>query len=98
MVVVNLLRKIRQVGRVAEPAPRRPAALSCPKAAALRGSLQVRHVDAGYSRAEEVAEARRNGQQHAVLERARREQCAPQLECVERVAAGRDRLGVRAGV
>jgi len=47
LVVVNLLRKIRQVGRVAEPAPRRPAALSCPKAAELRGSLQVRHVDAG---------------------------------------------------
>jgi Ni,Fe-hydrogenase III small subunit len=47
MVVFNLLRKIRQVGRVAEPAPPGPAGLSCAKAAALRGSVQLRHVDAG---------------------------------------------------
>ncbi len=47
MAVFKLLRKIRQTGRVAEPAPPRPAGLSCPKAAALAGSVQVRHVDAG---------------------------------------------------
>jgi Ni,Fe-hydrogenase III small subunit len=42
-----LLRKILRTGRVAEPAPTRPAALSCPQAARLRGSVQLRHVDAG---------------------------------------------------
>jgi Ni,Fe-hydrogenase III small subunit len=42
----KLLRKIGRVGRVAEAAPTRPA-LSCPQAARLRGSVQVRHVDAG---------------------------------------------------
>jgi Ni,Fe-hydrogenase III small subunit len=45
--VIGLLRKIRRTGRVAEPAPPRPAGPSCPKAAALRGSVQLRHVDAG---------------------------------------------------
>ena len=43
----KLLRKISQTGRVAEPAPARPAAFSCPQAARLRGSVQLRHVDAG---------------------------------------------------
>ena len=38
-----LLRKIRETGRVAEPAPRR----SGEGDAVLRGSVQVRHVDAG---------------------------------------------------
>jgi Ni,Fe-hydrogenase III small subunit len=47
MATFNLFRKIRRTGRVAEPAPPRPAGLSCPKAAALHGSVQVRHVDAG---------------------------------------------------
>ena len=42
-----LVRKIAKTGRVAEPAPRRPPGLACPAAAALRGSVQVRHVDAG---------------------------------------------------
>jgi Ni,Fe-hydrogenase III small subunit len=41
-----LIRKIRRTGRVAEPAGPPPAP-SCPKAAALRGSVQLRHVDAG---------------------------------------------------
>src|SRR5882762_6866907 len=43
----ELLRKIAATGRVAEPAEPPPAALSCPKAAVLRGSVQLRHVDAG---------------------------------------------------
>jgi Ni,Fe-hydrogenase III small subunit len=47
MAAFNLFRKIRRTGRVAEPAPPRPAGPSCPKAAALRGSVQLRHVDAG---------------------------------------------------
>jgi len=48
MSVFKLWRKIRQTGRTAEPAPPSPGVLSsCPKAAALRGSVQVRHVDAG---------------------------------------------------
>jgi Ni,Fe-hydrogenase III small subunit len=47
MAVFNLWRKIREAGRTAEPAPPRPSGLSCPKAAALHGSVQVRHVDAG---------------------------------------------------
>jgi Ni,Fe-hydrogenase III small subunit len=47
MAVFALWRKIFRVGRVAEGAGPRPAGLSCPKAAALHGSVQVRHVDAG---------------------------------------------------
>jgi Ni,Fe-hydrogenase III small subunit len=47
MAVFELWRKIRRTGRVAEPAPPRPAGLSCPKAAVLAGSVQLRHVDAG---------------------------------------------------
>lgn len=47
MAVLKLWRKIRRTGRVAEPAPPPPAGLSCPKAAALHGSVQLRHVDAG---------------------------------------------------
>src|SRR4030095_12749750 len=47
MAVFNLWRKIRQIGRVAEPASPRPDRLSCPKSAALGGSVQLRHVDAG---------------------------------------------------
>ncbi|HKS48577.1 MAG TPA: NADH-quinone oxidoreductase subunit B family protein [Amycolatopsis sp.] len=43
--MVGLWRKIRRVGRVAEPAPDRPDAE--PTASALGGSVQVRHVDAG---------------------------------------------------
>ena len=45
---LRLLRLIRRAGRIAEPAPPRPEAdpsLSIP--AALRGSVQVRHVDTG---------------------------------------------------
>src|SRR4029453_3836162 len=33
--------------RIAEPAGPSPRGLSCPKAAQLRGSVQLRHVDAG---------------------------------------------------
>jgi Ni,Fe-hydrogenase III small subunit len=44
--VLRLWRKIRKAGRVAEPAPAR-AARERPLAPALRGSVQVRHVDAG---------------------------------------------------
>ncbi|WP_258037919.1 MULTISPECIES: NADH-quinone oxidoreductase subunit B family protein [unclassified Streptomyces] len=44
---MNLLRKIRGTGRVAEPAPPRPAEEPLPAARALGGSVQVRHVDAG---------------------------------------------------
>ena len=47
MAVFKLWRKIRQTGRTAEPAPPGPGGPSCPKAAALHGSVQVRHVDAG---------------------------------------------------
>jgi Ni,Fe-hydrogenase III small subunit len=47
MAVLNLWRKIRRTGRVAEPAGPPPAGLSCPKAAGLGGSVQLRHVDAG---------------------------------------------------
>jgi Ni,Fe-hydrogenase III small subunit len=39
------MRKIVRTGRVAEPAPDVPASVDVP--AALRGSLQLRHVDAG---------------------------------------------------
>jgi formate hydrogenlyase subunit 7 len=39
------VRKIMRVGRVAEPAPAAPAAANVP--AVVRGSLQIRHVDAG---------------------------------------------------
>ncbi|QIS14537.1 NADH-quinone oxidoreductase subunit B family protein [Nocardia arthritidis] len=38
-------RKILRVGRIAEPAPEPPGSAETP--AALRGSLQLRHVDAG---------------------------------------------------
>jgi Ni,Fe-hydrogenase III small subunit len=46
---VNLLRKILATGRVAEPAPEVPPSdAAAPAAAArLRGSVQIRHVDAG---------------------------------------------------
>src|SRR4051812_14179984 len=47
MAVFTLWRKIRRTGRTAEPAPPRPSGPSCPKAGALRGSVQLRHVDAG---------------------------------------------------
>ena len=50
MAVFDLWRKIRRTGRVAGTATARPAATvlsSCPKAAAVAGSLQLRHVDAG---------------------------------------------------
>jgi Ni,Fe-hydrogenase III small subunit len=42
---MGVLRKIRSAGRVAEPAG--PAGDTVPQAAALAGSVQVRHVDAG---------------------------------------------------
>jgi Ni,Fe-hydrogenase III small subunit len=45
--MIELLRKIRRTGRVAEPAPPRPAGSACPKAAVLGGSVQFRQVDAG---------------------------------------------------
>jgi Ni,Fe-hydrogenase III small subunit len=47
MAMFSLWRAIRRTGRVAEPAPDRPTGPSCPKAAALAGSVQLRHVDAG---------------------------------------------------
>ena len=43
----GLWRKIRQVGRVAEPAPAPPAGGRVGPAVELTGSVQVRHVDAG---------------------------------------------------
>jgi Ni,Fe-hydrogenase III small subunit len=45
--VLRLWRKIRRTGRVAEPAPLPPAGGRLSAAAGLRGSVQVRHVDAG---------------------------------------------------
>jgi Ni,Fe-hydrogenase III small subunit len=45
--VLSLWRKIRRTGRVAEPAPPRPAGPRPAAAALLGGSVQVRHVDAG---------------------------------------------------
>lgn len=45
--MLGLWRKIRRTGRVAEPAPPRPDADRPGAAAALGGSVQVRHVDAG---------------------------------------------------
>lgn len=47
VAVWKLWRKIRRTGRVAEAAGPRPAGVSCSKAAALGGSVQFRHVDAG---------------------------------------------------
>lgn len=44
---MGLLRKIRDTGRVAEPAPPRPAGEVPEKARELGGSVQVRCVDAG---------------------------------------------------
>jgi Ni,Fe-hydrogenase III small subunit len=44
--VLRLLRKIRAVGRVAEPPPPRGPGPG-PAVGALRGSVQIRHVDAG---------------------------------------------------
>jgi len=45
--VLRLWRKIRRTGRVAEPAPPRPAGPRPDAAEPLGGSVQVRHVDAG---------------------------------------------------
>ncbi|MEU9246676.1 oxidoreductase [Streptomyces shenzhenensis] len=45
--LMGLLRKIRTTGRVAEPAPPRPEAEQPLAAGELRGSVQVRCVDAG---------------------------------------------------
>jgi Ni,Fe-hydrogenase III small subunit len=45
--VLALWRKIRRTGRVAEVAPAAPATPPPPAAAALSGSVQIRHVDAG---------------------------------------------------
>ncbi|MEU1284183.1 oxidoreductase [Kitasatospora sp. NPDC005856] len=44
---MDLLRKIREIGRVAEPAPPHPEGEVPPSARELHGSAQVRHVDAG---------------------------------------------------
>lgn len=44
---MSLWRKIRRTGRVAEPAPPKPAEGELPAAGELRGSVQIRHVDAG---------------------------------------------------
>ena len=41
------LRRIRRVGRIADPAPDKPAAAAAVDAGVFAGSLQVRHVDAG---------------------------------------------------
>ena len=43
----GLWRKIRQVGRVAEPAPSPPPGDRVAPAVELAGSVQIRHVDAG---------------------------------------------------
>jgi Ni,Fe-hydrogenase III small subunit len=45
--VLRLWRKIRTTGRVAEPAPPASAGDRPADAAGLRGSVQIRHVDAG---------------------------------------------------
>jgi Ni,Fe-hydrogenase III small subunit len=45
--VLNLWRKIRRTGRVAEPAPPAPVGDRPAAAAVLGGSVQIRHVDAG---------------------------------------------------
>jgi Ni,Fe-hydrogenase III small subunit len=45
--VLRLWRKIRRTGRVAEPAPPPPAGERPAAAVGLRGSVQIRHVDAG---------------------------------------------------
>ena len=45
--MIGLWRKIRATGRVAEPAPPRPAGTGPERAGELNGSLQLRHVDAG---------------------------------------------------
>jgi Ni,Fe-hydrogenase III small subunit len=58
--VLNLWRKIRAIGRVAEPAPQRPAQRSPDRARELGGSggpgssVQLRHVDAGSCNGREV--------------------------------------------
>lgn len=44
---MRLWRKIRTTGRVAEPAPAKPAGDRPQGAAGLGGSVQIRHVDAG---------------------------------------------------
>ena len=44
---MSLLRKVRDTGRVAEPAPPRPEQEPPAAARELGGSVQVRHVDAG---------------------------------------------------
>ncbi|GAA0415799.1 NADH-quinone oxidoreductase subunit B family protein [Streptomyces luteireticuli] len=44
---MSLLRKIRRTGRTAEPAPPRPTGQIPPELRELRGSMQVRCVDAG---------------------------------------------------
>ncbi len=46
-MISKLLKKIGRTGRVAEPAPPGPTTLSCRKAKVLRGSVQLRHIDAG---------------------------------------------------
>jgi Ni,Fe-hydrogenase III small subunit len=45
--VLNLWRKIRRTGRVAEPAPPAPVGDRPAAAVVLGGSVQIRHVDAG---------------------------------------------------
>lgn len=45
--MLSLWRKIRAVGRVAEPAPPGPDGPAPKRAAELAGSVQIRHVDAG---------------------------------------------------
>jgi len=45
--VLGLWRKIRATGRVAEPATPPPSGDSPPAATEFRGSVQIRHVDAG---------------------------------------------------
>jgi Ni,Fe-hydrogenase III small subunit len=47
LTVLGLWRKIRHTGRVAEPAPPLPVADRPAAATELRGSVQIRHVDAG---------------------------------------------------
>ena len=51
---VGLIGRILRSGRAAEPVPPRPE--QHPAVAGLGGSLQVRHVDAGYEEAKQFAE------------------------------------------
>ncbi|MDQ4504502.1 NADH-quinone oxidoreductase subunit NuoB [Sinomonas sp. ASV322] len=52
--MLKLWRRIRRIGRIAEPAPEQPVADPAAVAAGLGGSIQIRHVDAGSCNACEI--------------------------------------------